>query len=95
MTILAERPAASAGAVDLAALAAEVEAFITHPVPYELGDGRAQLRGDARTSALAHLLGDLAELLEHDQVNAETVTTAIRTALHAGAALQRTRLAAG
>jgi hypothetical protein len=86
VTILAERPAAL---VDVAELAAEVEAFITHPVPYELGDGRAQLRGDARTAAFASLLGTLTALIESSEVTAHSVTDAIRAALKSGADLQQ------
>jgi hypothetical protein len=70
--------------VSPAALAEEVEAFITHPVPYELGEGRAKLRGDVRTIALASLLGDLVDLVAADAVSAESVTGAIRGAIAAG-----------
>lgn len=62
-------------------LAEEVEAFITHPVPYGLDEGRAELRGDVRTIALASLLGDL---VAADAVSAESVTGAIRGAIAAG-----------
>lgn len=64
-----------------AALAEEIEAFITHPVPYELGDGRAKLRGDTRTVALAALLGALTDLITTGQVSGETVAEAIHAAI--------------
>lgn len=64
-----------------AVLAEEIEAFITHPVPYELGDGRAQLRGDTRTVALASLLGALTDLIAADVVTGESVAAAIQAAI--------------
>jgi hypothetical protein len=67
--------------VSPAALAEEIEAFITHPVPYELGDGRAKLRGDTRTVALASLLGSLTDLIAEDTVSAESVAAAIHAAI--------------
>ena len=82
MTVLAEHP------LDVDGLAAEVEAFITHPVPYEIGKDRAKLRGDARTTALASLLGGLTTLIESGEVTTTSVADAIRAALRAGTDLQ-------
>jgi hypothetical protein len=93
VTILAEHPIAPAAVVDIAALAAEVEAFITHPVPYELGDGRAQLRGDVRTTALASLLGSLTDLIESSRVTTDAVIDAIRMAIQTGTGTQQQYLA--
>lgn len=64
-----------------AALAEEIEAFITHPVPYELGEGRAKLRGDTRTVALAALLGALTDLITAGTVTGESVAEAIHAAI--------------
>ena len=82
MTVLAEQP------VDLVGLAAEVEAFITHPAPYALGEGRAQLRADARTAAFATLLGSLIALIESGHLPPGPVADAIRAALDAGIGMQ-------
>jgi hypothetical protein len=84
--ILDERPAAS---TDVAGLAAVVEAFITHPAPYEIGDARAVLRGDARTTALASLLGDLTDQIESGAVTPASVAAAIRAAIRVGTDMQR------
>ena len=51
-----------------------------------------QLRETARGTVLAHLLGDLAELIESGVVDAESVTAAIRAALAAGTRQQREQL---
>lgn len=76
-----------------AALGAEIEEFITTPAPYALDvEARVQLRETTRGTALAHLLGNLAELIENGTVDAESVTAAIRAALAAGAAHQREQL---
>ena len=76
-----------------AALAEEIEAFITHPVPYELGNSRAQLRGDTRTVALASLLGALTDLITTGEVTGESVAAAIHDAITAATDHQRTRCA--
>jgi hypothetical protein len=76
-----------------AVLAAEIEEFVTLPTPYALDvKTRVQLRESTRGTALAHLLGDLAELIEHGVVDTESVTAAIRAALAAGTAHQREQL---
>lgn len=72
-------------------LATEIETFITHPVPYALGDQRAELREQTRSIALAHLLGELAELIERDAVTTESVTAAVSAALTAGREYQDTQ----
>ena len=90
MTILAENPSALIPALDFVGLEAEIEAFITHPVPYELApDAREWLRTMVRTTATACLLGELAELIRRNTVTAESVTAAIRAALAAGTSYQR------
>ena len=90
MTILAESQSALVTAPEVARLEAEIEAFITHPVPYELApDVREWLRTMVRTTATAYLLGELAELIRRNTVTAESVTAAIRAALAAGARYQR------
>lgn len=75
----------SALAAVAAGLDTEVEAFITRHVPYELGDQRAKVRADGRSLALAHLLGDLVDLIGHNAVTSDAVTAAIRAALALGA----------
>jgi hypothetical protein len=90
VTVTAEHPTGQHAAVGLAA---EVEAFITHPAPYEIGDARAVLRGDARTTALASLLGSLTDLIESSKVTADTVTDAIRQAIRTGTDIQQQYLA--
>jgi hypothetical protein len=90
VTILDERPTT---APDAAELAAEVEAFITHPAPYEIGDARAVLRGDVRTAALANLLGALTDLIGSDAITTDAVTAAIRAAIASGTKFQQRCLA--
>lgn len=77
-----------------AALAEEIEAFITHPVPYELGEGRVKLRGDTRTLALASLLGTLTDLITANTVTGESVAAAIHAAITAATDHQRAQCAA-
>lgn len=74
-------------------LAAEIEEFISAPTPCALElEARVQLREMTRGVALAYLLGDLAELIEHSAVDAESVTAAIRAALAVGTGHQREQL---
>lgn len=76
-----------------AVLADEIEEFVTLLTPYTLDtEARMQLRDGVRGAALAHLLGGLADLIEHDAVDTASVTATIRAALAAGAAHQQQRL---
>lgn len=59
-----------------------IERFITHPAPAGLSwHSWAQMRDRTRSNALAHLLGDLADLVEAGCLDAESVTAAVDTAL--------------
>jgi hypothetical protein len=75
-------------------LEAEIEEFITHPIPYELDAfERSGLRSDVRSYALSHLLGALSVLIEYDSASAETLMVAIRNAFTAAHRYQSERTA--
>jgi hypothetical protein len=76
-----------------AELDAAIEAFITHPVPYALGDARPVLREQTRAIAFAHLLGELAELIKRDAVTTESVAAAVFAAIAAGTDYQDAKTA--
>jgi hypothetical protein len=72
----------------------EIEAFLTHAVPYDLDPNRrVQLRTAVKLTAAAYLFGALTELIGSDQVTTETVAWAVRAAIKAGLDYQRDQLA--